>query len=197
VYDVDEKAKNGADAQRLHRGLLEQIKLEKRLAAIVRPAHEPSELTFSDWLGLVGVALTVIGFGITIFQVVRTRRAVTGAVGAIRGASILAALTALLAIEPELEDAVTHNDTAAARQALVKWRLASSEVRGVAQGDVEVSRALSDSLQDTLVIAIAAHRELDNGVGLTDATSELRGELRNVSAEISRVIGTLKMRGAQ
>lgn len=94
-----------------------------------------NELTWIDWVGVVGLILTSIGFGITWWQLHRTQTArqavsqfITNFNRETAATRLTKTLTSLLALHNKVTDAVGKDDPTALRVALESWTQTCSRV---------------------------------------------------------------------
>lgn len=149
-------------------------------------------------MDVLGLLVSVAGFGIAIWQVVKARRsadaardAALGARQAMAGALLLGLLPQLTAAESDLRLAARSNNTEMALRALERWRQATPGVRaylsrrGILDNDlaVRLSRCagLANDAKDALIagsdVSPAAHAFLPQPSSLVVALADKRSIL--------------------
>jgi hypothetical protein len=152
-----------------------------------------ASLTWTDWIGVVGVAVTILGFAVTLFQLRRTktaaeaaRTAATAAVEAVTRAQVLTTIQSLRRIEDEL-DAEVRASTAnieAVLRSLRDWRELASDVYPTVNADPDEGDIAKD-LKQSIDLASTAKGQLVSGAGNVANTTEAFRE------QVSRVCNGL------
>lgn len=156
----------------------------------------------SNVLGIVGLAITAIGFSITIWQLIRTANASEASVEAIKRTERRMALNHLLVllpqfqtIENDLDHAIDVNDRRWAMRALVNCKNVSSEVAAMLEGqdsvDQEIIRTLRVLSRDASSAKSALVSEPDETI--TQLTVEIRQELTGLAAQMAAVAGRFRI----
>ncbi|MDO9441788.1 MAG: hypothetical protein Q7T73_12940 [Beijerinckiaceae bacterium] len=147
-------------------------------------------MTGGDAINLVGLILTVIGFGVTIWQLVRGANAAIATKEAIEGANkrmilnhMLVLLPQLKSIEADLDSALYANDKQAAIKVLVDYSYTAKQIASLLEAE-DVDAKLVTSLKMS-----AANASASKAAIVTGATGSLKVILKTVSAEVAGVAG--------
>ncbi len=154
--------------------------------------------TVVTWIGL---ALAIVGIGITIWQLQKTKSAAEAARDAVRnseartaGNLLLSALPGLLSLEIALKDALFDGRNVEAIRILTQWRHKAAEVEGLVRRNRPRSMALADRLVAAVTVASDADRVLSGASGgdlaqldvtlhaIAQATSAASAELADLQA---------------
>lgn len=102
------------------------------------------DLSFSDWLGIIGLIVTTIGFGVTIWQLVRTANASIATKKAIEATArrmslnhLLVLLPQLRVIEGDLDAAMAEDDRKLAIRTLVNYSHTANQVASLLETEGE------------------------------------------------------------
>lgn len=94
----------------------------------------------SEWLAIVGVAISVAGFTVAILEIRSTRgkteataHAVKKTLRSVAAGRLAVAITQLRQLVIDLEDTVDHDDDVGARRALNAWRYQATDVASLVQ----------------------------------------------------------------
>ena len=151
----------------------------------------------SDWLGVAGLAVSVVGFAVAIWQLIRTANASVATRKAVERTEKRMALNHLLVllpqfrlIESDLDSAAQEDDRALARRSLVAYAHFAAEVATLLQGQDKVDQTLVIDLQTS---ATQASRTKASLIDATNArnTKQLTKEIRERISGLSIHIGTL------
>lgn len=158
-------------------------------------------MTLSDSLAAIGLAVTVIGFVITLVQIWRvktvakaTKAALGDATGRLTVYNFLLVVPELARIDGDLEDAVLRNDPDATRRCLREWREAVGTVQGILERAGRSDDDLQKAIRDSLVKVGVAKRALVNA-GATDmigSTKKARESIERVCSESHRVAASIR-----
>lgn len=155
--------------------------------------------TFQDWLALIGFVLTIVGFGLTFWQLRRTKRVaeatqetVYKATDRVRYNQLLVLLPQLQNLEPELDTAVREDDSRVAARTLVRWNQLASQVRGILSTmGVEYEETALD-LTKSCEAAASAKGDLVDETGLVkDVTKEARALMASLSTALGGILGSI------
>lgn len=114
----------------------------------------PMDLVLADWLGIAALGVSVVGFGVTIFQLVRTKNATVAATDALQLAATRMSVNHLLVLLPqfrlfetELDSAMTINDKTAAARTLLSYSQAANQVASLMEN-------ISYPVDDTFLVSL-------------------------------------------
>lgn len=150
--------------------------------------------TWFDWLSLV---LTLIGFGVTIWQLVRTANASIATKNAVEGTERRMALNHLLVllpqfrlIEADLDTSARMDDHDLAIRALVTYTHTASEVAGLLKSSSEIDPAIVASLEEMSRLASTTKGEIvdDTSMFVKTATKEFRSRLVDVTSQVGGLV---------
>lgn len=150
-------------------------------------------LTLADWLAVAGLAVAIAGFGVTIWQLVRTARASEATANAIQrterqmaASYLLVLLPQFRIIEGDLDAAAVEDDRKLAMRALRTYADVASEVRTLLEGQAQVDRALLRKLEETSRAATLTKADLvDNpGKATKTITKQFRTDLSGVTTYV-------------
>jgi hypothetical protein len=144
--------------------------------------------------------LSLLGVGIAIWQLVRTRRSVSAARGAIERTEAHLAVNQLLVLipqlqrlEPELNVALTTQGREAVIRHLAEWRRLAGDVYGLAKnqqyGDDELLGALQQSAASA---ALVKRRILDPKRDLLKTSAPALRDIDAACEALARLSGQLK-----
>lgn len=149
-----------------------------------------------DWLSLAGLVVTLVGFGIAIWQLIRTANAAEATKRAIERTEKRMALNHLLVllpqfrlIENDLDSAAQDDDRPLARRSLVAYAHFAAEVATILQGQDKVDQTLVIDLQTSATQASRTKASLIDSAGKN--TKQLTKDIRDRISGLSIHIGTL------
>ena len=152
-----------------------------------------------DWIGVAGLAVSVIGFVIAIWQLIRTARATEATRRAIERTEKRMAINHLLVllpqfrlIENDLDSAAQDDDRGLARRSLVAYAHFAAEVAAILQNQEKVDQALVTDLRVSATQASQAKAALIDAPGAKN-TRQLTRDIREKLSGLSVHIGTLVM----
>jgi hypothetical protein len=141
-------------------------------------------LTTSDWISIGGTAVALIGFGVTITQVVRVGRAVKEQQARTAGALLLARSGDLDRIENDLQTARSRH---VAQRSVQEWRRAAADLQSIlpqTELGAGFDRApLQDSLKVSLGLVDVALTDLQ------DTSIPIQAACKPLLTEISKACG--------
>jgi hypothetical protein len=154
-------------------------------------------MDLGDWLGVAGLSVSVIGFGVAIWQLTRTANASIATRKAVERTEKRMAINHLLVLLPQfrivegdLDRAAEEDDRQLASRALVSYAHFASEAAAILAGQVNVDQALVTELQ-------ISSREASRAKGtLIDSprsrnTRQLTKDVREQMAGLALHIGSL------
>lgn len=156
-------------------------------------------------LALIGIVLTLVGFGTALYQIRiangQIRRAVTAAKAAERAVSQTERLRAVIdlsrtapelqRIERNLAIAVRDGQRESAENQLQDWRAAAADMRGLLQGHDFGSGGLQNRLHEASMSAMQTVSLLDN-TDLTSATKTVVTLIATATDEAATLVGRLR-----
>lgn len=147
-------------------------------------------MSLGDGLSLAGLLVSVVGFGLTIWQLVRTANAAEATRAAIIGANkrmllnhLLVLLPQMRSLESDLDLAIAANDLPSAVRALNGFSHAANQIASLLDTEAD---AAEDGLRMELRAA-AASASLNKSVLVRGTVRPLRTVLKTCSAQISDV----------
>lgn len=157
----------------------------------------PPELTWVDWVGVVGFALTLIGLGLTFRQARGAKSAAEAAQAGVertqrhlRANQLLVLVPQLRWISSELDAAIELDDAAAVRRQLDSWRWQAGHVHGVLLAGKDVDGKLLRTLQTSTGLATTANSALLQGKRpVLDACGKARETISLVCNQLTLWIG--------
>lgn len=155
--------------------------------------------TFQDWLALAGFLLTIVGFGLTFWQLWRTKRVaeatqdtVYRATDRVRYNQLLVLLPQLQNLEPELDAAVREDDDRIAARTLVRWNQLASQVQGILSTMGPEYATSAEELMKACEAAASAKGELvDEGGLVKDVTRDVRTSISTLSVALGGILGSI------
>jgi hypothetical protein len=154
-------------------------------------------MNLGDWLGVAGLGVSVIGFGVAIWQLVRTANASVATRKAVERTERRMAINHLLVllpqfriVETDLDRAAEEDDRQLASRALVSYAHFASEAAAILAGQANVDQTLVAELQ-------VSSREASRTKGtLIDAprtrnTKQLTKDIREHMSGLALHIGSL------
>lgn len=154
-------------------------------------------LTLSDWLGIAGLVVSVVGFAVAIWQLVRTANASVATKKAIEATArrmsvnhLLVLLPQLRMIEHDLDAAMADDDRRLAIRALGNFSHTASQVASLLEGegdavDAELIAKLRQSAgeagkaKSAIVTGRAAVKTVAKSAaeGITDVAAHAAGQI--------------------
>jgi hypothetical protein len=154
-------------------------------------------VTAGDWLSLAGLVVSIVGFGIAIWQLTRTANASVATKAAIERTERRMALNHLLVLLPQfrilendLDAAAQDDDRALARRSLISYSHFAAEVATILQGQDTVDGSIIVELRESARQASRAKGTLIDA-SLTKDTKQLTKEIRERISNLSVHIGSL------
>jgi hypothetical protein len=142
---------------------------------------------------IASVPLALIGFGVAIWQIVKTRRAADAATAAatsvleqVQRLSLVRLLPQLTRIDDEIDRAVQVQSVEVLRVWISQWRWQAGEVRGYLDPTVRENEKVMKLIQSSIVAASDARRNLHTVTPdeLAAATADLRKLVGRVTGEL-------------
>jgi hypothetical protein len=161
-------------------------------------------LTWVDWATVIGLILTIIGFGITWWQLNRTKTAKQAVTESIMGANretagsrLTKTLSSLPSLNNKVYDALDKDDLIALRKALENWTRDCSRVisqLGRVQATPNRTQAHRGSRQEIDQIAESAKQFVAARLAIDEALLKLRSWNRKtqLSTEISHALRKMR-----
>jgi hypothetical protein len=147
----------------------------------------------SDWLGVAGLAVSVVGFGIAIWQLIRTANASVATRKAVERTEKRMALNHLLVLLPQfrllendLDFAAQEDDRPLARRSLISY----AHFAAILQGQDGISEVLITELRGSASHATRTKASLIDA-SLSKSTKQLTKEIRERMSALSVQIGTV------
>ena|ERR1700722_20269409 len=154
-------------------------------------------MTLGDWVGIAGLAVSVVGFSLAIWQLARTAKASEATREAIERTEKRMALNHLLVLLPQfhllendLDRAAEDNDRALARRALVSYSHFASEVAAILRGQDQVDQTLITELQSSARDASLAKATLIDAP-INKNTKQLTRDVRARISALSVHVATI------
>lgn len=148
-------------------------------------------INVGDVAGFIGLLIGIVGFGVTIWQLVKTRDAAESAVEAARAATATSRTYAVLLLSPQfekceaqIESAAFQGDRSALFERLREWRSICAELGAflddypVAKDDIVVSIGKSLKHIDPMKSRVTKATDTSSLVDLTE-------KFRNSSSEVA------------
>ena len=156
-------------------------------------------MSAGDWIGVAGLVVSVVGFVIAIWQLVRTANATKATKEAVERSEKRMAINHLLVllpqfrlIENDLDVAAQDDDKGLARRSLVAYAHFAAEVATILQNQDRVDQTLITDLRTSATQASQAKATLiDSPSGKN--TKQLTKDIREKISGLSVHIGTLVM----
>lgn len=150
-----------------------------------------------DWLSLAGLVVSVVGFAIAIWQLIRTANASVATKAAVERTEKRMALNHLLVLIPQfrllendLDFAAQDNDRALARRSLVSYAQFAAEVATILQGQDGVEQDLVEKLRSSATEASRTKGTLIDAP-LSRHTKDLTRGVRDQISGLSVHVGGL------
>lgn len=149
-------------------------------------------MTSSDAIGIWGLLVSVIGFGLTVWQLIRTASAAEKTKTAVENAAnrmvtnhMLVMLPQLKSAETELDAAIVSNDSKGAIRALIEYSYAAKQIASLLSGEgqaeytdlIERLRTSADSASGTKSALV------------TGTPRPLKDVVATISSDISKIAG--------
>lgn len=135
--------------------------------------------TFSEWVGVVGVGVSVAGFSLAYIEIqhtgnvsAETGRAVRIALKAVASGRLAVVITQLRQLVLDLENACAKDDPVEARHALNSWRSLGTEAEGLMKRRFGKDHEHLGSLQRSIRLASEAKPLLFGDLTTQEATAE-------------------------
>ena len=132
------------------------------------------------WDGLQ-IVLTVLGFGVTLFQLRRTRAAVAATKQDVMRNQLLILVPQLQRVENDLERAVDGDERVLVRYQLEAWRWQASQLRGLVSSAISREHPIIRDLQESVSLASQAK------IALTNTTKPIKAATRALRQSIAAV----------
>ena len=142
------------------------------------------------------LALALLGFGFTLYQLKKTKSAAEAASRAssetlsqVQRLSLVSLLPQLLRIDDEIDRAVELESTELLRFWLSQWKWQASEARGLLNPDVDGEKKLMRSIQSSVAAAAQTKREL-HGISpgqYVVVTADVRTLVGRVTGELGMI----------
>jgi hypothetical protein len=137
-------------------------------------------LSFSDQLGIVSLLVTIIGFGLAIWQLVRSTNAAVATKEAIEATArrmslnhLLVLLPQMRIIESDLDAAMYTDDRALAIRTLVNFSHTANQVASLLESEGEAV--------DLTLVALLKESALEAGKAKSALVTSERGTVRSVA----------------
>ena len=151
--------------------------------------------SFSDWIGVLGLAVSVVGFGLTIWQLIRTANASVATRVAIEATArrmslnhLLVLLPQLRVIEGDLDAAMADEDRKLAIRTLVAYTHTANQVASLLEGEgAAVDTELITRLRDSATEAGRAKSAL---------VTSARGSVKTTAKQAAERIGQVASHAA-
>lgn len=160
-------------------------------------------MTLGDYLGIAGLAVSVIGFGVAIWQLIRTANATSATRKAIERTEKRMALNHLLILLPQfrilesdLDRAAEDDDRPAARTALVSYAHFAAEVATILKSQIASDQTLVVDLQASSREASLVKASLIDSPeerNTRELTKGIREQMSNLSVHIGSLATTYQI----
>lgn len=147
-----------------------------------------------DWLPIVDVSLTVVGFAITFIGLWRTRAAIRETQARLASNQLLLLIPQLSQVEGDLDRAAEDGDRKLARHAFLAWNWQAGQIRAlIPEGDEyqEVRAAIRDSI---VVSTTAKGALIDSKRSVVLVTREARASISSVTGSMGAVAAKVATR---
>lgn len=158
---------------------------------------------FGDWIGVAGLVVSVVGFGVAFWQLIRTANAAKATKSAIERAERRMATNHLLVllpnfqlIENDLDAAAQNDDPGLARRALVAYAHFATEVAAILQSQERVDQTLITDLRTSATLASQAKAILidaPKGKSTRQVTKDARERISSLSVHIGTLVINYQM----
>jgi hypothetical protein len=150
-------------------------------------------VSLSEWLGILGLVVSVVGFGVTIWQLVRTANASEATSKALKAATermninhLLVLLPQLKTYEAELDGAIADEDRRTASRTLVSYSHVATQIAMLLELNAdERSAELVKTLRDSAKACSNAKAVLVSG-----SSKSLGTVMKPALAQIGEVSAT-------
>jgi hypothetical protein len=156
-----------------------------------------------DWIGLAGLVVSVVGFGVAIWQLIRTANASVATRNAVERTEKRMALNHLLVLLPQfrllendLDYAAQEDDRSLARRSLVSYAHFAAEVATILGGQSGVNSTLILDLKASASEASLAKASLIDaspGKNTRQLTKEIRERIAGMSVQIGMLATTYQI----
>jgi hypothetical protein len=160
-------------------------------------------MTAGDWIGLAGLVVSVVGFVIAIWQLVRTanateatRRAVERTEQRMAVNHLLILLPQFRLIENDLDAAAQEDDRGLARRSLIAYSHFAAEVATILQGQNGTDQTLVTDLRTSATQASQAKATLidaPNGKSTKALTKDVRERISGLSVHIGTLVANYQI----
>jgi hypothetical protein len=146
-----------------------------------------------DTAAYTAIPLALAGFGITFWQIARTRRVAEAARDAARStqsdiirSSLLILIPQLQRVEEELDRAIQIGSDDLAMTCLANWRWQAGQVRGYLSRTSKGNRQIISSLQSSIAMAAQVKSAIidSSAADLADITKSARDAIADVTNEL-------------
>lgn len=172
------------------------------LAAAVQQSADVSVLDKWDFgLGIFGFLLTILGFGVALAQIRKTKRAVDAAADAVRIGTVRIRYNQLLVLAPqmqylegELDGAIQQDDHFGAERVLLRWRQLATSVHGILGPMGSEYATLVEDIDKTRSNAIATKGKISESRGakrVATLVAVVHKEISSVNDTLGSVVGRL------
>lgn len=159
-------------------------------------------LTRSDAISLVGILISLIGFGLMIWQLVRTANASIATQQSMHRTErrmvynhMLVLIPQFRLLEVHLDEAAETDDRRLAIRTLVAFSQLASEVAGLLGREEDIPAEIVDKLQESAGRAsVTKANVIDNPrQAVKSSTKTFRGELAELTTHIGGLLGRLQV----
>ena len=158
--------------------------------------------SLADWISIVtgptGLAVSVLGFGLAIWQIRKVRKSTEAAASASSTAARTAAANMVLflipdlqAIASEISTALESGDRERLPELLDRWRETGIRVRGLLKARGEVDAAVLTALTRSFAQATDAKAKIRSGVELHEATTAFQRSIDKAIEEVGDLGGQM------
>lgn len=143
---------------------------------------------------VTSIPLALLGFGITVWQIIKTKsaafaatRAATRTLAQMQGMSMISLLPQLSRIDDEIDRAVDSQSAEILRFWISQWKWQAGEMRGYLDAEDRAEEKIMRAIQSSISAASDVRRELHNVTPdqLVGATEDLRKLIGRVTGELS------------
>jgi len=166
------------------------------------------EYSFYWWVDhiskIASIPLTLLGFGFTIWQLLKTKSAVQAAYEAtlamrrqVRRTNLATLLPQLTRIEDEIDRAVANRSVETVRSLISDWRWQAGETRIYLSASNAQEKKILRSIQASISVAADTQREIHREIHDVDSPELLVSVTDPLRKAVSRVTGELGAVAAQ
>lgn len=158
------------------------------------------------WVSVIGLVVTTLGFGLTIWQVWRTANAAEATKDAIENSSqrmyanyLLVLLPEFKAFELELDEAMNTNDIRMARRTLVQYSHHAQRAAALlSNSDDAAERDLATLLRESSTTATKVKSRLmtDTSTTVSEAAKPLVEEVSDVASKANGLVASYQLKVA-